>query len=73
MNGMQARDHRQLWNGFKNGLFVVVVVVTSMLCDGFVGLDRFDQFWEVNKRLMTNSEPFRNIPYRIYQVHHKTS
>lgn len=52
MNNMQARDHRQLWNGLKN--------------------DRFDQFWEVNRRLMTNSEPFRNIPYRIYQADQPT-
>ena len=31
--------------------------------------DRFDQFWSINKRLMerVNSEPFRNVPIRIYQ------
>eukprot|EP00118_Oscarella_pearsei_P026002 m.309200 g.309200 ORF g.309200 m.309200 type:complete len:270 (+) comp45777_c0_seq1:36-845(+) len=31
--------------------------------------DRFDQFWEVNRRLMAvSSDPFRSIPYRIHQT-----
>ena len=25
MNNMQARDHRQLWNGLKNGMCLVSV------------------------------------------------
>ena len=33
------------------------------------GVDQFDLFWEVNKRLMASGEPFRSIPYRIYQVY----
>ena len=32
--------------------------------------DKFDQFWTTNRRLMerTNDEPFRHIPFKIYQV-----
>lgn len=32
--------------------------------------DKYDQFWAINKRLMErlNSEPFRNVPIRIYQT-----
>ncbi|XP_006822372.1 autophagy protein 5-like [Saccoglossus kowalevskii] len=50
INGMQKKDHKQLWMGLQN--------------------DKFDQFWAINRRLMehTGDEPFRNIPFRIYQV-----
>ncbi|XP_062515675.1 autophagy protein 5-like [Corticium candelabrum] len=34
--------------------------------------DQFDLFWEVNKRLMASGEPFRSIPYRIYQGDQQT-
>ncbi|KAJ8026560.1 Autophagy protein 5 [Holothuria leucospilota] len=33
------------------------------------GVNKFDQFWTINRRLMerTNEEPFRSVPLRIYQ------
>ena len=33
--------------------------------------DKFDQFWDVNKKLMESleKEPFKHIPFRIYQLH----
>lgn len=33
-------------------------------------VDKFDQFWSVNKKLMESSgdETFKYIPYRLYMV-----
>ena len=33
-------------------------------------LDKFDQFWSVNRRLMEriNDESFRYVPFRLHQV-----
>ena len=41
-----------------------------MLFYDFLTADRFDQFWSVNKKLMErlNGEPFKYIPFKIYQV-----
>jgi autophagy-related protein 5 len=47
INEMQAKDHKQLWQGVHS--------------------DKFDQFWQINKKLMEGE--FKAIPFRIYQVY----
>jgi autophagy-related protein 5 len=79
---MQKKDHKQLWLGLNNGkhsctMFYVMYripyrahVITCTDLPKF--LDKFEQFWSVNKRLMerTGDELFKHIPFRIYQVSH---
>ena len=68
MNDMQKRDHKQLWYGFQNGRFRRKS--NNYLNKKNVFLDKFDQFWSINKKLMETDETqcFKNIPFRIYQV-----
>jgi hypothetical protein len=71
---MQKKDHKQLWHGFQNGMFANEQGFFSQGQSGNCFLfskDKFDQFWFINKKLMEpseNSDAFKNIPFRVYQV-----
>ena len=61
---MQKKDHKQLYLGLINGKkdFVDFKLII------YWSIDKFDQFWAVNRRLMESveQEGFKNIPLRCY-------
>ena len=67
---MQKKDHNQLWLGLVNGTVYICVkkhIFNNLTCSIF--LDKFDQFWAVNRRLMEpigEQEGFKHIPIRCY-------
>lgn len=70
INGMQKKDHNQLWLGLQNGNNLVSCIATVIIYIYRVSLlDKFDQFWAVNRKLMeapSDSDHFRYIPFRCY-------
>lgn len=50
--------------------FAIEVSSEILMYTIFILLDKFDQFWTVNKRLMENpgEQYFKYIPFRLYQV-----
>uniref|UniRef100_A0A182Q286 Autophagy protein 5 n=1 Tax=Anopheles farauti TaxID=69004 RepID=A0A182Q286_9DIPT len=71
VSAMQKKDHNQLWLGLVNGNDCdkpkLLQVCTNALI--FIILDKFDQFWAVNRRLMEpipDQDGFKHIPVRCY-------
>jgi autophagy-related protein 5 len=69
---MQKKDHKQLWYGIQSGRIMINIIMKSISNKTIFiyVLDKFDQFWSINKKLMevTDGECFKSIPFRIYQV-----
>lgn len=44
------------------------VILLLFINIGFISVDKFDQFWSVNRKLMehTADDGFRHIPFRLY-------
>lgn len=69
VSNMQKKDHKQLWTGLCTGKCKKKKITSLSLIRVFL-LDRYEQFWAVNKKLMETSPEipyFRYIPFRIYQ------
>lgn len=64
---MQERDHKQLWLGLLHGKNTHLKCIFYHIKNETF-LDRFDQFWSANRKLMEHSggEGFRHIPFRLY-------
>ena len=70
---MQKKDHKQLWYGIQYGMFFANKWSIKYFVKYFLfnlKLDKFDQFWSINKKLMevTEGDSFKSIPFRIYHV-----
>lgn len=67
---MQKKDHKQLFLGLLNGKIRHATIITFVFIISFVyhQLDKFDQFWAINGRLMESieQEGFKHIPVRCY-------
>lgn len=66
---MQEKEHNQLWLGLQNGKTLCTMAKLEFtFYFNIPCLDKFDQFWAVNKKLMDTSggEEFKNIPFRLY-------
>lgn len=64
---------------YRYNLYWCIAIVQHLLLNFWIYLtflilivDKFDQFWSVNKKLMESSgdETFKYIPYRLYMVKH---
>ena len=70
MSLMQERDHNQLWLGLLHGNIknIIIFYYHDFLYHCFFPVDKFDQFWSVNRKLMehTAEDGFRHIPFRLY-------
>lgn len=56
-------------NRVKFSLNSLIIIPERINKNNFY-LDKFDQFWSVNKKLMeiSDGEGFKSIPFRVYQV-----
>lgn len=68
---MQRHQHNQLWAGLLNGKLVFYIYIISiMIYIYIIFLDKFDQFWSENKKLMEPLEEakhFKYIPVHFYR------
>ena len=46
----------------KNSIYFFYITLTSNI----IILDRFDQFWAVNRKLMNNENDMKHVPYKLY-------
>lgn len=72
VSAMQKKDHTQLWLGLVNGIDEILKrLQLDFKYNSFIfPIDKFDQFWAVNRRLMEpngDQESFKHIPARCYE------
>ena len=65
---LKPQEFEQLWTAYLSGNYSDTIAS----CFDYCGTESYDNFWMINNKLMANArgelEPFKHIPFVIYQV-----